>query len=457
MLKVKLSLILGSFGLLFAASPTLAAEPVIDQNFFVPKPIFTDTRPLPTPTLILSPVTSAPKTAPTAPAVYSGPFVPPPIFTDTRPLPTPGTSVSPTLPSNLPKLLQVALNAQSTLEQGVSLTAVTRKNLTQMQQPREISFVLYDTQTTEVVRVDGLFDGKSWKPVTYTSPNFPVMTVKVSGLASYTYSFPGNRYIMMAVRYPRWTEVLSAGKRIGVDEQIAIKTPYQKEFQTPDVASAGADMLNAVADAAIADLSARNVISRAQPGQKLASVADKNMLFTLYVIEHSSLAAVQANPDAAVERFLVNYAINPKTAYSNQSSHMGAQGIAQFMPATYTGLAKHTELGLIQDVQQGTSDHVNISKAAFALMDAMEADLPDSIYAAGSIRLAEAIAGSYNGGSNRVKTLIERDVWYDQIDGVLQRHQVKARSRVPTETLDYVKKLRLVLPAVKRKTQPMQI
>jgi hypothetical protein len=46
---------------------------------------------------------------------------------------------------------------------------------------------------------------------------------------------------------------LSNKKRIGVDEKIGIKTPNQKEFHTPDVIAAGADMLGAVADKAIAD------------------------------------------------------------------------------------------------------------------------------------------------------------------------------------------------------------
>ena len=451
MLRTKLSLVLGGLGVLFSAVPAMAAEPVVNQNFFVPAPIFTDTRPLPTPTLVLTPPSSY--TAPAQPAVYGGPFVPPPVFTDTSPLPTPGT----TIPSNLPSLLQAAHNAQATLNQGIDTEKVTRKNLEQMAQPREISFVFQDTQTKEVVRVDGLFDGKSWKPTVYTSNNFPVMTVKVSGLSSYTYSFPGTRYVMLAVKYPRWTEVLSNKKRIGVDEKIGIKTPNQKEFHTPDVIAAGADMLGAVADKAIADLRARNVASRAKPGQKLADVASKDLLFSLYVMEHSSLTELQANPDATVDRFLVNYAINPKTAYSDQLSHMGAQGIAQFMPTTYTGLAKRTDLGLIQDVYKGTRDHVNITKAAFALMDAMQADLPTSLNSAPPIRLAEAIAGSYNGGSYRVKTLISRDVWYDQIDGVLARSQVKERSRVPVETLDYIKKLRLVMPAIKRKSALSQI
>jgi hypothetical protein len=206
MLRTKLSLVLGGLGVLFSAVPAMAAEPVVNQNFFVPAPIFTDTRPLPTPTLVLTPPSSY--TAPAQPAVYGGPFVPPPVFTDTSPLPTPGT----TIPSNLPSLLQAAHNAQATLNQGIDTEKVTRKNLEQMAQPREISFVFQDTQTKEVVRVDGLFDGKSWKPTVYTSNNFPVMTVKVSGLSSYTYSFPGTRYVMLAVKYPRWTEVLEQQK-----------------------------------------------------------------------------------------------------------------------------------------------------------------------------------------------------------------------------------------------------
>lgn len=435
MLRTKLSLVLGGLGVIFSAVPAMAAEPVVNQNFFVPAPIFTDTRPLPTPTLVLTP------------------FVPPPVFTDTSPLPTPGTTV----PTNLPSLLQAAHDAQALLNQGVDTEKVTRKSLEQMNQAREISFVFYDTQTKEVVRVDGLFDGKAWKPTVYTSNNFPTMTVKVSGLASYTYSYPGTRYVMLAVRYPRWTEVLSNKKRIGVDEKIGIKTPYQKEFQTPDVAAAGADMLDVVADAAIADLAKRNVISRAKPGQKLANVADKDMIMALYVIEHSGVAELKSNANAVIDRFYVNYAINPKTAYSDQLSSAGAQGIAQFMPATYTGLAKRADLGLEKDVKKGTRDAVNITKAAFALVDAMEAELPSSFSSAGTMRLTEALAASYNGGTARVKTLLSRDVWYDQIDGVVQPAQIKARSRLPSETLGYVQKMRIVLPAIKQRAKPSQI
>ncbi|MFO0764450.1 MAG: transglycosylase SLT domain-containing protein [Patescibacteria group bacterium] len=412
---------------MLGAVPALAAEPVIDQNFFVPAPIFTDTSPLPAPVPADPSVPVVPATVPTSTALA------------------------------LPALLQAAHDAQAQLSEGVNFDKITHKNLEQMKLDREISFVFYDKRTTEVVRVDGLFDGKTWKPTTYTSNNFPAVSVKVTGLSTYTYAFTGDDYVILAVRYPRWTEVLKKKKRIGIDEKIAVKTPNQKEFQTPDIAAAGADMLNDVADKAIADLEKRNVMSRAKPGQKLAAVADKNMLTSLYIIEHSSSAELKSNASAVIDRFYINYAVNPTTAYSDQQSYMGAQGIAQFMPATYTRLAKRTDLGLIQDVTKGTRDHVNITKAAFALMDAMEAELPSSLSSTSSIRLAEAVAGSYNAGANRVATLIERDVWFDQIDGVLARTAVKKRSRVPVETLDYVQKLRLVLPVIERRANPSQI
>lgn len=399
-------------------------------------------------------------------------LVPQPIFTDTTPLPTPTKGVGSlseiaTLPTPprmttsstvvLPSLLSAAHESQDLLKVGVDTEKVTKKNLEQMALAREIAFVFLDTQTQERVRVDGLFDGKTWKPIKYTSANFPNVTVKLKGLSAFTYSYPGNRYVMLAVKYPKWSEVLDKKKkRTGVEERIVIKTPVQKEFQTPEIALAGEQMLNEVTDKALADLAARAVKSKAHPTKTLVQAADPEMVKTLYVIEHSSLSELRTNSKATIDRFMVNFAINPDTAFAEQVSHMGAQGIGQFMPSTYQRLAKRSDLGLIQDTTKGTRDHVNATKAAFALIDAFEADLPDMLYTTTSMRLPEAIAASYNGGSLRVKTLISRDVWFDQIDGVIERTAVKKRSRVPVETLDYVKKLRIVYPVMKERSNRLE-
>lgn len=393
------------------------------------------------------------------------PLIPPPIFTDLTPLPTPTHGVGQTpepsmtvgestlVTSTLPELLKLAHAAQAELRIGIDETTTTKKTLDQMKMAREISFIFYDTETKERIRVDGLFDGISWKPTVYTSKNFPEVKVVLKGLSSFTYSYPGNRYIMLAVRYPKWTEILKEKKRIGVHESIRVKTPYQKEFSTPDIALAGEEMLRDIVDSAVHTVRERNVLSKAKPGALLADVANKDLVLSLYIIEHSSSKDVSTRSEAVIDRFMVQHALNPENAFSDQQSYMGAQGIAQFMPATYASLAKRKDLGLIQDTTKGTRDVQNATVAAIAFVDAMQAELPGSLTTTSSIRLAEALAGSYNGGVYRVKTIMERDVWYDQIDGTLDRAAVKKRSRVPAETLDYVKKIRIILPAIQKRSQ----
>ncbi len=93
-------------------------------------------------------------------------------------------------------------------------------------------------------------------------------------------------------------------------------------------------------------------------------------------------------------------------------------------------------------------DHQNAMKAATIYLDTILAQYsPDVRLANADPRTYEYIAAGYNGGYAKIKTAIQ--IWDDQINGVLKPKEINKRSRLQAETIDYVKKLRNALPALR--------
>lgn len=253
---------------------------------------------------------------------------------------------------------------------------------------------------------------------------------------------------VVAVRYPI-LKAIYEGKTIKHYEiEDAVYTPYSRDLHTKEVAVEGERHVDELVKQALDAMRADGVPSRAYPGKLMADVVDPELLKSIIVIEHSDLSLLQRDPRQAVERVYVTFAFNPGIAYNYARSSAGALGVPQFMPTTYKNFVKRTQLKLIPDFEKGMRDHVNAVRAQAAYMDDALASLPVEARKLGMShsKVREYLAASYNGGYARVRTAIQ--IWDEQISGELKPAEIKSRSRLRPETIQYVKKLRLALPKV---------
>ncbi len=157
--------------------------------------------------------------------------------------------------------------------------------------------------------------------------------------------------------------------------------------------------------------------------------------------------ALRRDAAGTIDRVYATIGLNPGAAYNYSRSSAGALGLFQFIPSTYNSLAKQG-YGLKPNFEEGMRDHQNAMKAAAIYMDIILAQYPAAVRAANTdLKTFEYIAAGYNGGYGRVKTAIQ--IWDDQIIGVLKPHEILKRSRLMPETIDYVKKLRNAIPAMR--------
>ena len=250
--------------------------------------------------------------------------------------------------------------------------------------------------------------------------------------------------VVVAVRYPILEPVLNGKKSIGyrLSEQ-AVYTPYSAALHTPEMVEEGAQRMDGFVQNAFAFFRTSGVMSRAQKGKNIADVIDPNLAKTILVIEHLDAAALVKDPKRAVETVLVTIAANPDNVYGYSRSSANALGIAQFIPSTYASMAKRPELGLIQDVDRGSTVPENAVRAEVAYLDYILATMPAAVresYGSDTGKINEYLAAAYNGGSSRVTYAIK--IWDDQIAGILQPKQILSRARLRPETIGYVKKYR---------------
>ncbi len=192
--------------------------------------------------------------------------------------------------------------------------------------------------------------------------------------------------------------------------------PYNSDLYSTETLANGSDYLSNLIKDAFSDLDAKQIKSRAFPGQPLTAVIDPYLIKSIAVIEHADGQIYAAdNSEDALGRFLVKLALNKEEALNSALSVAGARGMVQFIPSTYKLLVKNRpDLALIPDFAKGMADHQNAIKSEAAYLDMILADLPQSvrdIYVKDKGAAASYIAAGYNGGSARVKKAIR--VWGD--------------------------------------------
>ncbi len=217
--------------------------------------------------------------------------------------------------------------------------------------------------------------------------------------------------------------------------------PYNSELYSPETLAVGSDYLSGLIQDAFDDLDAKNITSRAFPGQALTAVVDPYLIKSIAVIEHADGQIYEeSNSEDALGRFLVKLALNQENALGTAVSSAGARGMVQFIPSTYKLMVtKRPDLELIADFVKGMADHRNAVKAEAAYLDMILADLPQEIrdkYVVDKSSAAAYIAAGYNGGSTRIKKAIL--TWGDDWS---KAHRTASLKK---ETIKYVVKLRRV-------------
>jgi hypothetical protein len=311
--------------------------------------------------------------------------------------------------------------------------------------PRNVTIAVWNQKTDQISYVEGLKNGRDLE----IEGGSPVgISVRLTNWINSDYATDDPNHIVVAVRYPIFHEIKEGTKVIRYDVEEAVYTPYNKTLHQADIIIEGERVLDETIEKAAQDLKNRGVRSRALSGKGVTDTVAHDLIKALVVIEHVGSSEARGNPGTAVGKVFATIGLNPGQAYNYAGSSAGAFGLAQFIPSTYNRLATRSELGLSPDFQVGMRDHQNAMKASYAYLDAVLGELPAAAkdLPAENVKLFEYLAAAYNGGSSKVKTAIQ--IWDDQISGEIQPHEILTRSRLHSETIDYVKKLRAVLPVI---------
>jgi hypothetical protein len=348
----------------------------------------------------------------------------------------------------LPPLLAAIEKGQTMLRDQITMEGLqgrVRGPVIGQEAPREVTLAVWDKETGNIDLVKGVKDGRG---LALTSPSPSNIVVKSSNWINSDYQSQDPTHLVVAVRYPIHHEVKQGSKAIAYETEQAVYTPYSTTLHQPEVIARGKKVVDDLVASALTDLRARGIKSRAQPDKLVADVIDTDLLTSIAVIEHADSAALRRDPAGTIDRVYATIGLNPGVAYNYSRSSAGALGLFQFIPSTYNSLAKQG-YGLKPVFEDGMRDHQNAMKAAAIYMDIILAQYPAAVRAANTdFKTFEYIAAGYNGGYGRVKTAIQ--IWDDQINGILKPHEILKRSRLQPETIDYVKKLRNALPAMRQ-------
>jgi len=304
---------------------------------------------------------------------------------------------------------------------------------------RDVTLAVWNKRTEEITFLKGKKNGTQLQ----LEQDADVKVARTNYVNS-EYVLGDKDTLVVAVRYPILKKIATSKYEV----HDVVYSPFSKDLYVPEVIQEGENYINDVVDQAFQVMRDKQVPSRAYPGKLMADVVDKDLLKTLIIIEHSDITSLSRNPEDAVNRVLATFGLNKGSTYNYAKSGAGALGIAQFMPSTYTSFVRRTQLALTPDFEAGMFDHENAVRAQAAYLDDALASLPSVAreIGMGDAKVKEYLAASYNGGYAKVKTAMQ--IWDEQISGELAPYEIKSRSRLHAETIQYVKKLRYALPQI---------
>lgn len=310
---------------------------------------------------------------------------------------------------------------------------------------RAITLALWNPTTDAIRLVRALKKGRELRSNGDSIDHISV--VRSNGLNS---EFFAGDEIVVAIRYPIYSEKKGTGKKTVFEVSDVVYTPYSRALHTTEMATEGKRWFDGLVADVFARLRKAGVPSRAFPDRLLSDVMDPAFIKQIAIIEHVNEGALRSGAQWQVDRFFVTLAANEKGAYNYSKSSAGALGLVQFIPKTYAALTRWPHLELDVNFERGMRNPENAIRAQAAYLDYLLSRLPDEArisYANARDRAHEYLAAAYNGGATRVaKAMV---VWEENLDPEERLH-VRTRSRLRPETMKYVLKLRQLREALKQ-------
>jgi hypothetical protein len=229
-----------------------------------------------------------------------------------------------------------------------------------------------------------------------------------------------------------------------------IYVPYSESLHLPEIIAAGKQYLDGVVNQAFGQLESARTTSRSLPGRPVTAAVTRDFIKNIILVEHtdpdSFLVASDEKRKELTERVLVILGANRNFAYRYTGSPAGASGLAQFIKSTYrTIVSKYPDAHLIKDYNLGMADHINAVKAMVLFFDNYKKEIDNKITRRDAISqigiTEEMLAAAYNAGPTKVVKSVNKYglAWISS-----QLNLAGASSIFRNETLDYIKKFRLI-------------
>ncbi len=228
-----------------------------------------------------------------------------------------------------------------------------------------------------------------------------------------------------------------------------IYVPYSESLHLPEIIAAGKQYLDDNVDQAFGQLNVAGVVSHSSPGKLVTAVIGKDFVKNIILVEHIDPDGFSAAADGGrelTERVLAIIGANQDSAYRYTGSPAGANGLAQFIKATYeTIVSKYPDAHLIKDYNLGMADHANAIKAMVLFFDNYKNEIDNKVTrrdVIGQIGITEEmLAAAYNGGPGKVVKSVNKYglAWLSS-----QFALPRAQAVFKQETLNYIQKLRSI-------------
>lgn len=272
---------------------------------------------------------------------------------------------------------------------------------------------------------------------------------------------------MAVINLTMWTS--RVGRNVVVDQKTGNRTcrqgpaelrigsyvPYSSELHTPELAEKGRKYLERAIVQALQELDDLSMPSRTFADQHISEIAAIDFIHALLIDEHmdpDEFHKSESNGTVSrlIEKYWVEVALNQDSAHKMSVSPAGAVGISQFICPTYARILDESPEAKLDPVfLRGMQDHVNAIKASIALFDSdmsyWWSPTTRRICSTSAEMLEDCWAASYNGGPNRLNSVIARrgNDW-DKKGPIMRNRRRYFAPRFKEETYTYLAKLRSI-------------
>ncbi len=241
-----------------------------------------------------------------------------------------------------------------------------------------------------------------FNPDSKVSGGFNIKIAMDNGVATRFAVISPDKWVYLAHR----TTIYPNGK----GEREVIYTSYTPEIDTLQNRQAGLAYLKDTIKSAGADLRRIGLRSLGYKGL-VSDAVPENVALMLSLVEHIDHGRLNKTPiKQLVHECLIIIAANRQDAYKYSVSSAGARGLFQFIPSTYSGVAKvYPRAKLKKNFVEGMGDHANAAKATLLLFDSDLAETPNNwrqYFAKNGYGMGRFLAAAYNFGAKRTKNLV---------------------------------------------------